>query len=130
MHARWKHCDLQPGDDYGGAGPVVRITVNPKTAGTIVNTARVASTTPDGNLVNNNASLSTRVNAFPSISTIAARTILEDGTTGPISITVSDLETAASALNLVALSSIHRLCRYPALLLTELEPVGPLLPRP
>src|SRR6185436_15128492 len=77
----------------------------PKSSGFFTNTARVYSSTTDLAAGNNTASVTTRANAQPTISGIGARTILEDSTTGPISFTVGDVETAVGSLVINSFSS-------------------------
>ncbi len=82
-----------------GQSQVVTIRFSPTTSGTfsgsVVFTGGVGST----NAVQGVA------NAMPTISTIANQTINEDGTTGAISFTVQDAETAAASLTVNATSS-------------------------
>ena len=47
----------------------------------------------------------TAVNDAPAITALADQTIAEDGTTGALPFTVSDVETAAGALTVTAVSS-------------------------
>ena len=69
--------------------------------------ATITVTASDGSAASSNAFVLTvfAMNAPPTISDIGNRTIAEDGTTGPISVTVGDAETAVGALVLSATSS-------------------------
>ena len=59
----------------------------------------------------------TPVNDAPAITALADQTIAEDGTTGALPFTVSDVETAAGALTVTAVSSdtTHHSQRQPDL---------------
>lgn len=81
------------------------ITVTPISPGFITNAANVTVSGTDYNLANNSVTNVTRVNSPPTISPIADRMINEDASTGLITFTVTDLETAAGNLVVTARSS-------------------------
>jgi uncharacterized repeat protein (TIGR01451 family) len=70
-------------------------------------TATITVTASDGFATSTNSFVLTVLflNTLPTISDIGNRTIFEDGTTGPINVTVGDAETAAGALVLSAAST-------------------------
>jgi hypothetical protein len=83
------------------------LTLRPevKTVGTAVITVIVDDGQPSDNMVVRSFLVTVAVNDLPTISPIADRTINENTSTGPIPFTVSDSETAASALVVAGNSS-------------------------
>ena len=96
-------CSL--GSIAGAANAQVAITVTPTAIGFITNRASISTTTTDVNSTNNSTTISTKVNAPPTISGFANQAINEDTSTGPLSFSVGDLETPAGSLVVTATSS-------------------------
>ncbi len=90
----------------GGSGTNRTITVAPgaNQSGTSTITIKVSDGT-NSTTTTFGITVATAVNTKPIISTIAAQTIVAGATTSPIGFTVSDKETAATSLTLVATSS-------------------------
>lgn len=90
-----------------GPGTTIPVTirVTPTSSAVLTNSAVVTSSAADLQPANNSANAITRANAAPTLTTIANRTIPEDGSTGPIAITVSDQETPAASLVLGGFST-------------------------
>ena len=91
---------------FGGSGSTRTVTVTP--AANQYGTSLITVTVTDGN--GGSASepflvTVTSSNDLPTISAIADQTISEDTSTGPLSFTVSDVETPAASLQLSATSS-------------------------
>ncbi len=84
----------------------VSIVVRPNGPGPLTNRASVVTAVlaQDPNLLNNTNSVSVRANAAPTMQGISPRSILEDGVL-VVSFTVSDFETLATNLQVVAFSS-------------------------
>lgn len=87
------------------AGVSVTIVGRANVSGFQTNRAVVGSTALDVNPANSSASVVVKASAAPVLQTILPRTINEDTVLGPVSFTVSDLETPAGALTLTAASS-------------------------
>jgi hypothetical protein len=85
---------------FGGSGAGRTMTVTP--AANQTGTATITVTVSDGALTASDTFVLTvnAVNTPPTISSIAGQTISEDTSTGPISFTVGDAETAAGSLTL------------------------------
>src|ERR1043166_1369366 len=96
---------LVPSLVFGGSGSNRTVTILPATNqnGVTLITLFVS----DGQLTNSTSFLVTvtPVNDAPTISTITNQTIAEDSSIGPISFTIGDVETAASALTVFGASS-------------------------
>jgi uncharacterized repeat protein (TIGR01451 family) len=93
------------GSIAAGTSALFTITVGATNAGLVTNMANVVAAVTDPVLANNSASVSTKVNTRPTISTVAAQTINEDTGTGAIPVTIGDAETPAASLVLSASSS-------------------------
>lgn len=93
------------GSVNAGAAVTVSIAVRPPTSGLLTNRAQVGASSLDPNQANNTVTVVTKANAAPVIQNISARSIPEDSTMGPLTFTVSDAETVASSLTVVAVSS-------------------------
>lgn len=91
---------------FGGSGSNRTVTITPAAGQS--GTATITVTVSDGtNTASDSFVLTVNPpsNTPPTISAIANQTINEDGSTGPLSFTVGDLETAAAALTLSGNSS-------------------------
>ncbi|HXJ76484.1 MAG TPA: Ig-like domain-containing protein, partial [Candidatus Dormibacteraeota bacterium] len=83
---------------FGGSGASRTISLRPAT--NQFGTATITVTVSDGSATTNDSFVVTvnRVNHLPTISDLPDRSINEDATLGPLSFTVGDLETSATAL--------------------------------
>jgi probable HAF family extracellular repeat protein len=92
---------------FGGSGANRTVTVTPTSGQT--GTATITVTVSDGSLTRSDTFVLTvnaaPANTAPTISDIAAQTIDEGGTTGPIAFTIGDAQTASSSLTLSGSSS-------------------------
>jgi subtilisin-like proprotein convertase family protein len=90
---------------FGGSGTSRTVTVTP--AANQTGTATITVTVSDGSLTSSDSFVLTvnAVNTAPTISDIADRTIDEDSSTGALSFTVGDGESAAGSLTLSGSSS-------------------------
>ncbi len=89
----------------GGGAVNVTIVATATTSGQLTDRANVATTAFDPNSSNNSTSVVSRATAAPTMQVISDRTITEDSVLGPITFTVSDLETPATNLVVTAFSS-------------------------
>lgn len=97
---------INAGIAFAGSDANRTITVTP-VAGQI-GTATITVTVFDGALSTSDSfvlTVTTPINTPPTISDIADRTIIEDGSTGVVSFTIGDAQTAATALGLSVTSS-------------------------
>ncbi|MCU0772614.1 MAG: tandem-95 repeat protein [Verrucomicrobia bacterium] len=90
---------------FGGSGASRNVTVTP--AADASGTAQITVTVSDGELTFSRqfTVTVTAVNDSPALTSISNQTIEEDAAAGPISFTVSDVETSASSLTLGGTSS-------------------------
>lgn len=95
-------CNL--GSLGSGGSATVTIVARPNSAGQLTNRAVALTAVPDPSLLNNTNIVITRANAAPTMQFLSDRSIQEDGTL-VLNFTVSDLETLATNLQVVALSS-------------------------
>src|SRR5207244_3876894 len=95
---------------FGGTPEARTVTVTP--AANAFGTAEIKITVTDGDKATASDSFLVTVNSIndpPVISKISDRKVDEGGTTGPLTFTATDVETAASALKLSATSSDTKL---------------------
>lgn len=88
-----------------GAGATASIVARVTVSGAMTVQSTAVSASLDPNPANNNVSFVVRGNNLPALQSISDRTITEDAVLGPISFTVSDIETPPDALVLGAFSS-------------------------
>lgn len=91
---------------FGGSGAnrTVRVTPLANQSGTATITVRVTDAAAAVSSITFLVTV-TAVNDLPTIGTIAAQTLAEDGTSAALAVTVGDIETAATALTLAATST-------------------------